>query len=41
MRYMIMSLLGSGLTLIAITITYNLTGHLLMENIHDLSLIHI
>lgn len=35
MRYMIMSLLGSGLTLIAITITYNLTGHLLMENIHD------
>ena len=35
MRYMIMSLLGSGLTLLAITITYNLTGHLLMENIHD------
>ena len=35
MRYMIMSLLGSGLTLIAITITYNLTGHQLMENIHD------
>jgi len=35
MRYMIMSLLGSGLTLLAITITYNLTGHLLMENIQD------
>lgn len=33
MRYMIMSLLGSGLTLLAIAITYNLTGHLLMENI--------
>jgi len=33
MRYMIMSLLGSGLTLLAITLTYNLTGHLLMENI--------
>jgi len=32
-RYMIMSLLGSGLTLLAITLTYNLTGHLLMENI--------
>lgn len=35
MRYMIMSLLGSGITLLAITITYNVTGHLLMENIHD------
>ncbi len=35
MRYMIMSLLGSGLTLLGITITYNITGHLLMENIHD------
>ena len=35
MRYMIMSLLGSGLILIAISLTYNLTGHLLMENIHD------
>lgn len=34
-RYMIMSLLGSGLTLLAITITYNLTGHLLMENIQE------
>lgn len=35
MRYMIMSLLGSGLLLIAISLVYNLTGHLLMENIHD------
>lgn len=35
MRYMIMSLLGSGLILIAITLTYNLTGHLLMENIQQ------
>ena len=34
-RYMIMSLLGSGLTLLAITLTYNLTGHLLMENIQS------
>lgn len=34
MRYMILSLLGSGLILIAIALTYNLTGHLLMENIH-------
>ena len=35
MRYMIMSLLGSGLTLLAITLTYNITGHLLMENIKE------
>lgn len=35
MRYMIMSLLGSGLLLLAISMTYNLTGHLLMENIHE------
>lgn len=35
MRYMVMSLLGSGMVLLAIAITYNLTGHLLMENIHD------
>ena len=34
-RYMIMSLLGSGLVTIGITITYSLTGHLLMENIHE------
>ncbi|MEF9878315.1 MAG: proton-conducting transporter membrane subunit [Clostridia bacterium] len=35
MRYMIMNLLASGLLLIAISITYNITGHLLMENIHE------
>lgn len=35
MRYMIMNLLGSGLVLIAITLTYGLTGHLLMENIQE------
>lgn len=33
MRYMIMSLLASGLLLIAISILYTLTGHLLMEDI--------
>lgn len=33
-RYMIMSLLGSGLVLLGITLLYDLTGHLLMENIH-------
>ena len=35
MRYMILSLLGSGMILISIAITYNITGHLLMEPIHD------
>ena len=33
-RYMIMSLLGSGLFLIGICILYDLTGHLLMSYIH-------
>ena len=32
-RYMIMSLLGSGLLLIGICLLYDLTGHLLMPNI--------
>jgi len=32
-RYLFMSLLGSGLFLIGITILYDITGHLLMENI--------
>ena len=32
-RYMIMSLLGSGLMLMGISILYDLTGHLLMSNI--------
>ena len=34
-RYMIMSLLGSGLLLMGICMLYDLTGHLLMENIHQ------
>ncbi|MBO7402571.1 MAG: sodium:proton antiporter [Lachnospiraceae bacterium] len=34
-QYMTMSLLGSGLVLIGITLLYTITGHLLMENIHD------
>ncbi len=33
MRYMIMSLLGSGLLLLGICFLYDLTGHLLMSNI--------
>lgn len=34
-RYMIMSQLGSGLLLIGICMLYDLTGHLLMPNIHE------
>ena len=34
-RYMIMSLLGSGLILLGISMLYDLTGHLLMSNIKD------
>lgn len=34
-KYMIMSLVGSGLLLIGITILYDVTGHLLMANIHE------
>ncbi len=34
-QYMTMSLLGSGLVLIGITLLYTITGHLLMENIHE------
>ena len=34
-RYMIMSLLGSGLFLIGVVILYNITGHLLMEPIGE------
>ncbi len=34
-KYMIMSLLGSGLLLIGLTLQYDLTGHLLMSNIQD------
>ncbi len=35
MRYMIMSLLGSGLLLLGICFLYDLTGHLLMSNIKE------
>lgn len=34
-RYMIMSLLGSGLILIGLSLLYDLTGHLLMSNIKE------
>jgi multicomponent Na+:H+ antiporter subunit D len=34
-RYMIMSLLGSGLLLLGICVLYDLTGHLLMSNIKE------
>ncbi len=34
-RYMIMSLIGSGMLLLGICITYDLTGHLLMLNIKE------
>lgn len=34
-KYMIMSLLGSGLILIGLTLIYDLTGHLLMSNIQE------
>lgn len=34
-RYLIMSLLGSGLFLLSITLIYDLTGHLLMVNIQQ------
>ena len=33
-RYLMMSLLGSGLIMIGISILYDITGHLLMEDIH-------
>lgn len=40
-RYMIMSLLGSGLLLLGICFLYDLTGHLLMSNIQEqVHLIH-
>ncbi|MCR4651951.1 MAG: sodium:proton antiporter [Lachnospiraceae bacterium] len=34
-RYMVMSLLGSGMILLGICITYDITGHLLMSNIKE------
>lgn len=40
-RYMIMSLLGSGLLLLGICFLYDLTGHLLMSNIQEqVSILH-
>jgi multicomponent Na+:H+ antiporter subunit D len=33
-RYMVMSLIGSGLFLISLAMMYDVTGHLLMENAH-------
>lgn len=33
-RYMVMSLIGSGLFLIGLAMLYDITGHLLMENAH-------
>lgn len=34
-RYMIFSLIGSGLFLLGVTILYNITGHLLLPSIHE------
>ncbi len=34
-RYMVVSLLGSGLFLIGVVMTYSITGHLLMSNIKE------
>lgn len=34
LRYLVMSLVGSGLVLIAICLLYDLTGHLLMQNMN-------
>lgn len=34
-KYMIMSLIGSGLVLISLSMLYGITGHLLMSNIHE------
>lgn len=35
MRYMILNLVGSGLFLLGVVLLYDVTGHLLMENIHE------
>ena len=35
LRYLVMSLVGSGLVMIAICLLYDLTGHLLMQNMHN------
>ncbi len=38
-RYMVMSLIGSGLFLISLAMLYDITGHLLMEDAHDAILV--
>ena len=35
LRYVVMNLLGSSLFLIGVVLLYTITGHLLMENIHE------
>lgn len=35
LRYMMMSLVGSGLFLLGLSMLYNITGHLLMEPLHE------
>ncbi len=35
MRYMVLNLVGSGLFLLGVALLYDLTGHLLMENLRD------
>lgn len=40
-RYMVVSLIGSGLFLIGVTLLYSVTGHLLMQNIQEsVSVLH-
>ncbi|HBN57072.1 MAG TPA: sodium:proton antiporter [Lachnospiraceae bacterium] len=39
-RYMVMSLIGSGLFLISLAMLYDITGHLLMENVHT-AIVHL
>ncbi len=39
LRYLVMSLVGSGLVMIAICLLYDLTGHLLMQNMHGAILV--
>ena len=40
-KYLIMSLLGSGLFLISISLLYAVTGHLLMPNVHEVLVSYI
>ena len=39
-RYMVMSLIGSGLFLLSLAMLYDITGHLLMENAH-MAMMHL